>query len=60
VAASVPVVEPELKAPSERISKARKKESAAKMKPTENKETVEWLRKRMYPTMDESLAASVN
>ena len=52
--------EPETKTTTERMSKARKKESAAKMKPTENKETPEWLRKRMTPTMDEALAASTN
>ena len=55
-----PESEPEPKATPERVSKARKKEFTSKMKPTENKETPEWLRKRMNPTMDESLAASVN
>ena len=30
------------------------------MKSTANEETPEWLRKRMNPTMAESLAASVN
>jgi len=62
VAGSAAVVEPEPepKVTIERVSKARKKESAAKMKPTENEETPEWLRRRMTPTMDEALAASVN
>jgi hypothetical protein len=60
VVGGIPVVEPEPKATPERMSKARKKETAAKMKPAENKETPEWLRKRMYPTMDETLAASTN
>ena len=60
MAGSVPVVEPEPKATREHTSRARKKQAAAKMKPTENEETPEWLRKRMHPTMDEALAASVN
>ncbi len=58
VAGSVPVQEPEPQATPEQ--KARKKESAAKLKPTEDKEMPEWLRKRVSPTMDESLAASIN
>jgi hypothetical protein len=41
-------------------SVARNWEATAKMTPTETKETPEWLRKRMSPTLNESLAASVN
>jgi hypothetical protein len=59
-AGNASVQEPELKATPERIAKPRKKEPAAKMKSPETEETPEWLRKRMYPTMDESLTASVN
>ncbi|MGA2259309.1 MAG: hypothetical protein ABSG53_31940 [Thermoguttaceae bacterium] len=58
---TVPVVVPEPKAVPKRVSKARKNESTAKLKPTENQEMPEWLRKRMNPTLDESsLAASIN
>jgi hypothetical protein len=60
MAGGVPVVEPEPKATPERISKARKKEVAAKKQAIQTTETPEWLRKRMNPTMDESLAASIN
>jgi len=52
--------EPEPKATPERVSKARKKESTSRKENPENKEMPEWLRKRMNPTMDESLATSVN
>ncbi|MGA2259129.1 MAG: hypothetical protein ABSG53_31035 [Thermoguttaceae bacterium] len=57
----VPVQEPETKTTPERMSKARKKETTAKMKLTATKEMPEWLRKRVNPTLDESsLVASVN
>jgi hypothetical protein len=61
-AGSVPVVEPEpeVRVTGKRVSKAKKKPAAKKQDP-ENKEMPEWLRKRMSPTMDESLlAASIN
>ena len=60
MAGSVPAIEPEPKATLERMSKARKKETAAKKQIAGNSETPEWLRKRMNPTMNESLAASIN
>jgi hypothetical protein len=59
VAGSVPVQESESKAAPERISKAKKK-PVAKKEPTEDREMPEWLRKRMSPTLDESLVASIN
>jgi hypothetical protein len=58
MADGVPMLEPEGKVTPER--KSQKKKTTSKMKPTENEETPEWLRKRMTPTMDEALAASVN